>query len=425
MIFNLFGVYLELPTVGYSHQSGHVESWGVSTTHLRGEMRLYLSEFLRLAMQEQGIASITVQLTIDTDVSGVREERRYIYTLTPTTWVDLSEVIRSAAGYGRLDQGDPSACGSVTPSDLEWPPVPYPYSSAAVGISFEWSYGVDSYIGLVALGHIIDTPPYEGVAPIVDRYGSVRVVDVLDTDCSHAKMVKLIGGTWQGVSEGHSEACRYVWLTLTGQGEYGKSDGCDETFCWQDCTPPSCPAKYDCTGAMVIEDGCTPVPTKKRMVRVRYANVDGLTIERWCEAVNERLEGTQTERAEVSTYSTHNSSTAPASGGWHSRTRNEYSRHITVAWRGFPMAEMMRIAEGITCTPTCIIIDGDEAWYAVLSDSIDIEMEDGGDLEMDFELRPCPPPWDVNKCSSEDCDYEIGCEWMEGPPGVWRCVCPT
>lgn len=424
MIFNLFGVYLELPTVGYSHQSGQVEYWGASVTHLRGDMRLYLSNDLRVIMRQAGIASITVQLTIDTDVSGAREERHYSYTLTPTTWVDLSEVIRSAAGYGRLDQGDASTCGSVRPSDLEWPPVPYPYSAASVGITFSWQLDTEYVMGNVNLGHIIDTPPYEGVAPIIDRYGSVRVVDVLDENYYSIKLVVLQGGAWRCVSDGHHEACRYVWLTLSGQGEYGQSSGCGEG-CWDECTPPSCPAKYDCTGAMVIEDGCAPVQTRKRMVRIRYVNVDGLTIERWCEAVNERIEGTQTERAEVSTYSITNSYTAPASGGWHSRTRNETSRYLTVAWRGFPMAEMRRIAEGITCTSTCIIIDGEEAWFAVLSDSFDIEMEDGGDLELELELRPCPPPWEVLKCKGQVCDEEIGCTWQEVSPGEWICVCPV
>lgn len=408
---------LELPTYGIGgndYESG-------CYLYTRGDMRIYWSVAARQYMQQQGIASAAV--TIEAEVEG-RNVGTYNVSLATDGWLDISEIVLSLGVGGGLDGGDSGACGSPHPGDYEWPPVPSPYNLLYRRMLLKFTQLGQSIEHLVELLMTIDTPPYDGVAPIIDKYGTVRVLDTLDYDCaSGRRVVKQVGDHWEAAGAGHGEACVYQWTSLYGSGLYGRSCECwGEVNCADECEPPHCPSPYDCQGVLQGGGECQP-KTKKRMVQIRYCNVDALTIERWCEVASERIEATQSERQEAMAYRELTNEWTPRTSGWHTRTRNLTKHYITVAWRGYPVEELKRIADGITYTPTCIIIDGDKAWYAVLADSVDIDIEEGGDLEIEFEVRECDRPV-YESCNLKQCSQ--GCqEECFVDPITGECICPS
>lgn len=425
MIINVgdIGLYLELPYL--KSQTPTPVGSVVDLMYARGDMRLYPSDQLSALLAETNtVLSVTVEA-----VNGSYSISN-TYSIGAGGWIDLSEIVLGLGVSGGLDGGDAGACGAPTPVDYEWPPVPYPYRHGDYGLTVRANVTIDGQTieaaHTVRWDKVLDMPIHAGVAPIIDRYSDVSVLSVLDTDCYSSRVVMEVGDMWKAAGDGHQEACYYQWLVLSGRGRYGLSARCHGgLMCDSDCEPPVCPSTYDCQGVMqqVGGGGCLP-NTKKRMVRIRYCNIDGLTIDRWCEVAAERVASSQSERAEARAYRQISGYWTQRIGGWYSRTRNLTTTYITVAWRGFPVAELKRIAEGITYTPTCVIIDGDKAWYAVLGESLDIDIEDG-DLEIEFEVREAFKPWpsecEQNTC---ECDEELGCYPEYDELGNCECICP-
>lgn len=418
MLTKINGLYLELPTFGIYDQMTGLTSLILYT---RGDMRIYWTYEAREYMQQQGIASVAIK--IDTEVEG-RNVGTHNVSLAADGWLDISEIVLSLGVLGGLDGGFSGACGAPDPYDYEWPPVPSPYNlnNRVIYLSFSMlGYTVERHRVVLLIS--MDTPPYDGVAPVIDRYGTVRVLDTLDIGCgSQRRVVKQVGNNWVAAGAGHIEACFYQWTSLYGSGLYGRSCECwGEVDCADECLPPHCPSPYDCQGVLQGGSECQP-KTKKRMVQIRYCNVDALTIERWCEVASERIEATQSERQEARAYRELSPYWTQRVSGWHTRTRNLTKHYITVAWRGYPVEELKRIADGITYTPTCIIIDGDKAWYAVLADSVDIDIEEGGDLDIEFEVRECERPI-YESCNLVGCKDPCPPECPEDPM-TGECVCP-
>lgn len=414
MIIDINGLYVELPTFGFGNT---IDGMGELVLYTRGDMRMYWSSEVRDYMEQQGITSIVVK--IEAKVDG-RNVATHNIALAADGWLDISEIVLSLGVGGGLDGGNAGACGSPSPADYEWPPVPSPYYIGVRSLFIDFTIAGQYFSHEVAWRVSIDTPPYDGVAPIIDKYGTVSVLDTLDTDCySQRRVVMRLGDDWVAAGSGHSEACYYQWTALSGGGLYGRSCYCSGEFCESECEQPRCPAPYDCQGVLQ-GGGCQP-KTKKRMAQIRYCNVDALTIERWCEVASERIEATQSERQEARAYQQLSWYWTQRVSGWHTRTRNLTKHYITVAWRGYPVEELKRIADGITYTPTCIIIDGDKAWYAVLADSVDIEIEEGGDLEIEFEVRECDRPV-YESCNLAGCQDPCPPECPRNPE-TGECEC--
>lgn len=415
MIIDINGLYVELPTFGFGDT---IDGMGELVLYTRGDMRMYWSSEVRDYMEQQGITSIVVKIEAKVDGSNVATHN---IALAADGWLDISEIVLSLGVGGGLDGGNAGTCGSPSPADYEWPPVPSPYHIGVRSLFIDFTIAGQYFSHEVTWRVSVDTPPYDGVAPIIDKYGTVSVLDTLDTDCySQRRVVMRLGDDWVAAGSGHSEACYYQWTALSGGGLYGRSCYCSGEFCESECEPPHCPSPYDCQGVLQ-GGGCQP-KTKKRMAQIRYCNVDALTIERWCEVASERIDATQSERQEARAYSQLSWYWTQRVSGWHTRTRNLTRHYITVAWRGYPVEELKRIADGITYTPTCIIIDGDKAWYAVLADSVDIEIEEGGDLELEFEVRECERPIYEScnlACSQAPCPEECSRNPITG-----ECECP-
>lgn len=235
-----------------------------------------------------------------------------------------------------------------------------------------------------------------GVWPldIWDRYGYIGIVGDIgwksgDYWCSFENCKKTLTPFYSGTHQ----YCIWDYDTAAAQ------------FCEAE-NPKSHVGTITITGVEPQKEECGGSQKNKvPMAQVMYAQMDGLTIERWAEVVEESINTNKERETEtLMLLSEFDQSCITPDGGtridsaytnqYYTSTRNIFSRKIKLAWRKFPAQERKNIAVGIAQTPVVLIHYKDEILAAKLNNSEDFTFGNDGDLEMEFFVQNI----EINRC---------------------------